>query len=531
MIAAFLVKSSFFPVEASMPHESDGEPSREIKGSHGPDLPTYDEIIQVARSASIPVALKAKLDILMTTPFVSNEASCDEAAPELSRSDKLGHFIRVGSWNIEHGLSLDEIKLAVASPEEFKQQMKYDRESNKYKEALYELETLRSVDVLVLNEVDRGLEQTGYRDVARELASAFKMNYAYGVEFIELALPGNRREDLNNQAASNNTKYAEQSAAEKERYNILHGTAILSRFPIKRASLVPLKYQPYDWYNDEKRRRSVADSVRRQMGQVFFLQSFGRQVRYGARCVLIAEIDMPHLPERSLTVVATQLENYCGPSERRRQMQEILSLIKDITGPLIIAGDLNTSGSNMGPTTFKKELVRRIRSREFWTKQAVKILTGVGLVGDVGFVSAKFAQSAFDPTSRGIFFAPNREAETFRELERMRFADGYCFDFRGDARRTVNGTVGTLANSNQRSRKKGFITTHATKRTFWAVGKSKLDWVLVKGYAKSPRGLNEPYKMAPHFARTLETLNYSLGRRLSDHSPITVDLPIAEPEF
>src|SRR5215207_6230922 len=102
LIAVFLVKSSFFSVEASMPREPDGEPYGETIGHRGPDLPTYDEIMQVARSASIPVALKAKLDILLTTPFVSNEASYDGAAPELARSDKLGSFIRVGSWNIEH---------------------------------------------------------------------------------------------------------------------------------------------------------------------------------------------------------------------------------------------------------------------------------------------------------------------------------------------------------------------------------------------------------------------------------------------
>jgi endonuclease/exonuclease/phosphatase family metal-dependent hydrolase len=533
LVAIFLVKSSVITVGATTPREAGAGPSGETTGYSAPDLPTYDEIIEAARSDSIPVALKSKLDTLLTTPFVSNEASLDMAEPELSRNDKLSPFIRVGFWNIEHGTSLDEIKLAAQSPEEFKRQVKYSRESIKYREALDQLEVLRSVDVLVLNEADRGLEQIGYRDVTRELASAFKMNYAYGVEFVELNPPATGAESIKNQApAGDETKLAGVSEREKDRYEGLHGTAILSRFPIKRAALVPLTYRPYDWYKEEKRRLSVAESMRRQMGQVFFLQRFQRQIRYGARSVLIAELDVPQLPERSLTVVATQLENHCGPPGRRRQMQEVLSLIKEIKGPLILAGDLNTSGSNMRPTMITRELVRRIKSREFWTKQLVKTLTGVGLMGDVAFVSAKFAQSAFDPTSKGIcFFAPNKEAEMFRDLERMRFADGYSFDFRGDARRTVNGTEGTLANSNQRSRKKGFISTHAMNRTFWAVGKSKIDWILVKGYAKSPRGANEPYKMAPHFARTLEAFNYSLGRRLSDHSPITVDLPLAEPDF
>lgn len=524
LIAVLL--SSFFSAEASLPRKSDDGADGETGNYSAPDLPTYEEILHAARSSIISEALKAKLGTLLTTPFVSNEASSDGSVPTLSCGDKLGPFIRIGSWNLDHGITLDQIKLAIQNPEAFKQQVKYSVGGAKYRETLDQLEVLKSVDVLVLNEVDRGLAQTDYRDVARELAAAFDMNYAYGVEFIELALPSPGVE------SSDKRKPAGVSEVEKDRYSVLHGTAILSRFPIRRASLVPLKYQPYDWYKGEKRKLSVPETVRRQMGQVFFLESFRRQVRYGARTVLIAELDVPQLPEKRLTVVATQLENQCSPADRKRQMQEVLSHIKDIHGPLVLAGDLNTSGSNMRPTGIMTEVARRIRSGEFWTKQLVKALTGIGLVGDVAFVSAKFAQSAFDPTSKGIFcFAPNEEAKIFKEIERLRFADGFAFDFRGDSRRTVNGTEGTLANSNQRSRKRGFITTHATNRTFWAVGKNKIDWVFVKGYAKSPRGLNEPYRMAPHFARTLETLNYSMTQRLSDHSPITVDLPLGEPNF
>ena len=40
--------------------------------------------------------------------------------------------------------------------------------------------------MLVLNEVDLGMKRTGYRDVARDLAAAFHVNYAYGVEFVEV---------------------------------------------------------------------------------------------------------------------------------------------------------------------------------------------------------------------------------------------------------------------------------------------------------------------------------------------------------
>jgi hypothetical protein len=40
--------------------------------------------------------------------------------------------------------------------------------------------------VLVLNEADWGMKRTEYRNVTRELATALHMNYAYGVEFVEV---------------------------------------------------------------------------------------------------------------------------------------------------------------------------------------------------------------------------------------------------------------------------------------------------------------------------------------------------------
>ncbi|MND03604.1 hypothetical protein D3C83_235120 [compost metagenome] len=61
------------------------------------------------------------------------------------------------------------------------------------------------------------------------------------------------------------------------------------------------------------------------------------------------------------------------------------------------------------------------------------------------------------------------------------------------------------------------------------VGKMKLDWILVKAYLKDPRDDNGTYRFAPHFARTLGSVNYALATRLSDHDPISVDLPFEEP--
>jgi hypothetical protein len=45
---------------------------------------------------------------------------------------------------------------------------------------------LQEVDLLLLNEVDWGINRTLFSNVAEELAKALNMNYAYGVEFAEV---------------------------------------------------------------------------------------------------------------------------------------------------------------------------------------------------------------------------------------------------------------------------------------------------------------------------------------------------------
>jgi endonuclease/exonuclease/phosphatase family metal-dependent hydrolase len=509
---------------------NDGFPGFIVYSS--PDLLRFEEMVEASKSAEPPPAILSRLETILATPIISNEAYLAGAQPRLAKSDKLGAFIRVGQWNIQRGDNIEDIKTALAAPDQFLEGIKARPGSPAYRQAQEELLALRSTDVLVLNEVDLGIKRTGYHDIAREMAQALNMNYAYGVEFIEidpltLGIEQFRHED-------SKVKREEMRRAievEPELYRGLHGTAVLSRFPIRRAALVPLKYKPYDWSSEERERISIAEVARRRLGRVAFLENKPREIRLGGRSLLVAELEIPQLPEGALTIAATHLENRCGASERKEQLKEVLSLIKEIRGPVVLAGDLNTSGSNLKPTSFKKEIFRRLKDKAFWAKRALKSALPLGFAFDFVLTAATFTHTVHDPTSKGIFIlGPNKEKGLFNELERMRFADGYAFDFRGDAARTINGTEGTLANSNQRSRKKGFITTHAMERTYWAVGKNKLDWLLVKAYARDPRSESEPYRMAPHFARTLEKINYATGKRLSDHNPITVDLPVDEPD-
>lgn len=111
--------------------------------------------------------------------------------------------------------------------------------------------------------------------------------------------------------------------------------------------------------------------------------------------------------------------------------------------------------------------------------------------------------------------SPNQEWGFFTSLKKFRFADGTAIDFRGLPDRTVNETKATLAVS----------------ELIWGnvkLAKFKLDWFFVK--AKIPNAGDEDasYVFAPHFARTMD-LNNCLPVPISDHSPISVDLPFHEP--
>jgi hypothetical protein len=209
-------------------------------------------------------------------------------------------------------------------------------------------------------------------------------------------------------------------------------------------------------------------------------------------------------------------------------MEELLVLLRDIPNPVIVAGDLNTTGGDSSPTSIKRQIYQRLGSASFWTNTGIKYATGVGVLYDVVRRGLNIAKNQDDPTAQNIpLVATNREAELFNVFEDFRFQDGFAFDLRGNKERTINGTEGTLANSNQRDTK-GFATTFEFERAL-GVGKVKLDWILVKAYSTRPRDDNQPYRFAPHFARTLDSIDYALPARLSDHNPISVDLPFEEP--
>jgi endonuclease/exonuclease/phosphatase family metal-dependent hydrolase len=517
------------PPKAGMAESSVRIPPRPYPLSQGPELLSYAELSGLADGTLLNDALKTKLERLLTVPFVNNEASYRDVAPHRPAISTFGPGLRAVTWNIERGLRLDDITSIFTSPGQF--QGRAEKYGGVDMQRLRdEMDVMRSADVLVLNEVDWGLKRTQYRNIVQELAAALDMNWAYGVEFAEIdpiALgteafrqvedPGERR------------ALVEETRVAPERVRALHGTAVLSRYPILEARLEPFKISGYDWFRSEKLRVSALEGGKRRAAELAFQETIAREIRRGGRTSLIVTLAVPDLSGGRLTVAATHLESRAKPEIRRRQMRQLLQSLWTIRNPVIVTGDLNTSLGDQEPTTFKRELYRRLGSKSFWIDKGVKQATGVGLSYDVVKGGANFIKNLNDPTAKNIpYLGQNPEAALFELLERFRFQDGTVIDFRGDRQHTINETEGTLANSNQRIGK-GFAPTFEVPRSIGPFGTYKLDWIFVKGYLKSPRDDAGPYRFAPHFARTMEDLNKALVEPLSDHSPISVDLPFREP--
>jgi hypothetical protein len=322
----------------------------------------------------------------------------------------------------------------------------------------------------------------------------------------------------------------EEFKVDKNRLRALHGNAVLSRYPIRSAKLVPFTVG-YDWFQESKIRPLEKG---KRKAALLIGEDLSREVRRGQRSMLLVDLDVPEAPGHMVSVVSTHLENRAKPKIRRQQMEELLKQVHDIPHPVIVAGDFNTTGSDSTPTSVENLLYKRYGSVDFWTTKGIQWSTGVGLVYSGAKAAGKLSgiQYRIDPTSANIPGAsPNLERGLFSTIEKYRFADGHAFDFRGVPERTINGKSGTLADSNERG-SAGFAPTFVTE-LIWKkvrVAKFKLDWIFVKSDPASPRDLKGPYRFAPHFARTMGDLNNCLPEPISDHSPMTVDLPFNEPK-
>ncbi|HLJ15772.1 MAG TPA: endonuclease/exonuclease/phosphatase family protein [Bryobacteraceae bacterium] len=496
----------------------------------GPNFLSFDELVTLSETNQLEPPLKEKLEELLNSPIVNNEASLTVAKPHRP-SNGLGPVLRVALWNIERGLEFDLIRSAFSNSNEFQRvaAQKGTAEASTLGSSEDQLRTLRDADIILLNEADLGMKRTDYRDIAKELAHALGMNYVFGVEFVEV----DRLEDLGVEtvklASPELAREMQQELhPDPARYLGLHGNAILSRYPIQRARIVRLPVC-HDWFGAEKAEISALEKGKRLTANKVFLERIEREIRQGGRMALIVDVKIPGLPDDSATVVDVHLENKCKAACRATQMDALLAQIKEVDHPLILGGDLNTTGTDGTPTSIRRELMERVKNYEFWVSQALQWASPVSLPS-LALTPVKYFKNYLDPTSVHIpIIGGNGEARLFRHVQRFRFVDGRAFDFRGETERNLHGKGKTLANSNQRA-SKGFEPTFIMKRDFGGVvGRYKLDWFFVKPFIPRPRGAGMSYRFAPHFPFTMRDLNSAVPDGISDHAPMTVDLPFAEP--
>lgn len=188
-----------------------------------------------------------------------------------------GETLRVVAWNLERGRHWREAVELIRSHE-----------------------GLREPDVLLLSEMDLGMARSGNVHTVREIALALGMNYAYGVEFVELS----------------GGDAAERAAASGPSDFGYHGNAVLARFALENVRM--LRFPGIErWYGTD-------------------------QHRLGGRIAVIAEAA---IGGRAVTLISTHYESDLGDhASRERESRLILAELREFapTGPVIFGGDLNT---------------------------------------------------------------------------------------------------------------------------------------------------------------------------------------------
>ena len=487
-------------------------------GAEPPSL-TFDELVALSKEEVPSPELKQKLDLLLRTPVVFNNPEVQK--PRRPVDGAIGPVFRVAEWNIERGLEFESIEQALTSSDAFEQRVEQAEKlpSPAMMKLRSQVAALRDADVLILNEVDIGVKRTDYRNVVADMAHSLHMNSAYAVEFLEV----DPLTDLGTEPAVLDTpelsaKMTADLKPDPSRFRGMHVNAILSRYPIRSASVIELPVC-HDWYNDEQKGISDLEKAKRVAADKVFLERIGREVRRGNRNALMVSLDVPGAPNDTFTIVNVHLENKGKATCRRQQMDTVLRAIANVPGPVVVAGDLNTTGADGTPTSLRYALAIRVSDYQFWLNHTWKYTPlGVPWLASTPY---RYWRRFRDPTAKEIpVVGKNPEAPLFADVKKFQFSDGGSFDFAGSTQRNSQRSSATLSDSNQRA-SKGFVPTFAMQRTYGGLIQYRLDWIFVKP-AGSGAG---PHPFQPYFPTTMKELNSALPDPLSDHAPITADLP------
>jgi endonuclease/exonuclease/phosphatase family metal-dependent hydrolase len=483
---------------------------------------SYGELVSLSQDQPLPKTTQDKLSTILNSAVLDNSAPNPPAPLQVK---ELGPTLRVAEWNIERGENFDWIVLALKDEKGFRQKIKADNPKitpAQLDKIAGQAHDLAQASTLILDEVDLGMNRSQYHDVARDLAAALKMNFVFAVSFVEVDPLKLGTEELTDADAGGDdelrTELESELKADPGRYKGLHGSAILSRYPI---SNVRVQHLPvcHDWFQGEIATVAKLEQAKRFASDKIFLEKIEREVRRGGRIAIIADLKVKDAPGGVVTVVNAHLENKCPPECRRKQMRAILEGIGNVRNPLILAGDMNTSGSDASHLSLAYLVKTKATDYRFWGRTAIMMTTPLP-----SLYALNYYKNYTDPTVRDIkFLSDNKEAAFFGDIEKFRFADHGRFDVRGNKDRTVNKTGKRFSDSNQRNLK-GFVPTFSLPRDFKGfVGRFKLDWFFIKPAVEDGKTAEN---LAPWYARTMVELNKAPVERISDHAPITVDLPL-----
>ena len=474
----------------------------------------YDDLVELSRTSKPQGELLIKLEKQLNSPIIKQPLNTQTS---FLYDANLGEYFRIASWNIERGFNVDRI---IQIPQ-------YSKDIKTSESLKEELEVFTGASIVILNEVDIGVPRTNYENVVEKIAQAYKMGYVFGTEFVEVDpyQLGEKQFTKEEKLFLEDKALQQLDNVNKDKYLGLHGSAVLSKYPILNAKVIRLPVC-YDWYKAESDKLSALEFVRRKTAQQIFSEKILTELRHGNRMAIVADLLLPN--KQKITVVATHLENRCVPKCRYEQFEFLLNRLKGIKNPLILGGDFNTTGGDASPVSLKKEILKLAKDPDFVLNNIIFAITPLTIAQNTILNTANYLKQYKDPTTKHIpILFPNKERKLFDLLKEFRFNDGGAFDLRGTFKKTYRGHDGLLSNSNERDLK-GFETTFELERHF-GVAKYKLDWFFVKPQnLKDPNDKNGSYAYAPHFGRTLHELNRSFGR-ISDHDPITVDIPVQEP--
>ena len=507
----------------------DGSKVKIVKNSR-PVLLSFKELRTLAENPHPGGKVEGKLDELLKTPYIDNSVYFRSGIPEARVYDELGPSIRVSTWNVEKSVRAYEAGEALASASAFEKMLRpeYRGETSAHAEALRQRAVLAASDVFLFQEMDIGHCRSGYLFAAQYLARKLKMNFVYAPQQLEIDPVHLGLDHIHFENGDVDAAACRRLVGNSATYRGVFGVAVLSRYPIKNVQLFQLKEQPYDWYTGEIKKPDFLERGRRKGAKALFEFQPIREVKVGGRAFTRVDLHVPGLPLNTLTIINIHLEIKTTPKNRELQLKEILSYMKDIKNPVVMAGDFNSSAADVSSTSVA-------RFSKNTTSDPQNLLAAGLFAADItGVGQVKRAVNGLknfrNPLAWDIpVLLPNKTKGLFSLVKNYRFDDGGAFDFRGDRANSALGNAGELSNSNQRHGAKGFTFTHSLPRTIGVIGQNRLDWIFVKSFLTSPEQKDGPYRLAPHFGETLGLMNLAVEKPFSDHHPITTVLPLNEP--